>query len=151
MWDTHTRSCMRSSFHIFHAKWSLVFRSLATSSQQLKTALSLVCNNTTKSLQNYNTGTKTREASFTRFDSINIVIFQIVVDRKASSKTVDLIFMILATTFMLINTVNMGCQLDIKVIIAVFKKPIGPVVGVISQFICMPLVSIFVKYLTTLR
>ena len=40
-------SCMGSPFPIVHAKWSLVFRSLASSSQRLKTPLSLVYNNNT--------------------------------------------------------------------------------------------------------
>ena len=39
----HT-TCMRSPFLIFHAKWTLVFLSLATFSQRLKTVLNLVYN-----------------------------------------------------------------------------------------------------------
>jgi predicted Na+-dependent transporter len=40
----------------------------------------------------------------------------------------------------IINTVNMGGQLDLQIIRQVFKRPIGPAVGFASQFIIMPLV-----------
>ena len=42
-WDMHL--CMGSPSPAVHAKWSLVFWSFATSSQRLKTALSLVFSN----------------------------------------------------------------------------------------------------------
>lgn len=65
----------------------------------------------------------------------------IIVDRKDSSKVVDTVFLLLATIFMLVNTVNMGCQLDLRIILAVLKKPVGPFCGIVAQFICMPLFS----------
>ena len=40
--------CMGSPFPTVYARWSLVFRLLATSSQQLKAALNLVYNNNVK-------------------------------------------------------------------------------------------------------
>jgi len=40
-----------------------------------------------------------------------------------------------------VNTVNMGGQLDLQIIKDVFKKPIGPAVGFASQFVIMPLLS----------
>ena len=38
---------------IVHTEWSLVFLSFGTSSQRLKTALSLVCNNTDNATASY--------------------------------------------------------------------------------------------------
>ena len=49
------------------------------------------------------------------------------------------IFTLVITLMIVLNTVNMGGQLDIEVIKAVFKKPIGPAVGFVSQFMLMPL------------
>ena len=50
------------------------------------------------------------------------------------------LFTIIMTLMIVLNTVNMGGQLDLEIIKAVFKKPIGPIVGFVSQFILMPLV-----------
>lgn len=59
------------------------------------------------------------------------------------------LFSLVLTLMIVINTVNMGGQLDLEVIKAVFKRPIGPVVGFVSQFVLMPLVSI-ITYLILL-
>ena len=56
-------------------------------------------------------------------------------------RTLQNLFTIIMTIMVTINSVNMGGQLDLQVIKEVFKKPIGPVVGLISQFLFMPLVS----------
>ena len=48
-----------------------------------------------------------------------------------------------------VNTINMGAQLDIEVIKSVFKKPVGPFVGFICQFGFMPLFSFFIGWLIT--
>ncbi len=56
-------------------------------------------------------------------------------------KTLNNIFTLVVTCMVIINTVNMGGQLDLDVIKAVFKKPIGPAVGFCSQFLLMPLVK----------
>lgn len=42
------------------------------------------------------------------------------------------------------NYINMGVQLDLHAIGKVLKKPIGPAIGFVCQFLFMPLVSIFV-------
>merc|ERR1719150_1621647 len=41
----------------------------------------------------------------------------------------------------------MGCALDLKVIKEVLKKPIGPAIGFVSQFIFMPLCSFLLGYI----
>ena len=37
--------------------------------------------------------------------------------------------------------VNMGCAIDLDVIIRTIKKPVAPAIGVSSQYVFMPLVS----------
>ncbi|XP_023224564.1 ileal sodium/bile acid cotransporter-like [Centruroides sculpturatus] len=46
-----------------------------------------------------------------------------------------------------INYINMGCQLDLKSIWEVLKKPVGPIIGFCCQFIFMPLASYGIGYL----
>lgn len=41
----------------------------------------------------------------------------------------------------MLNTVNMGCGLDLAVVKANLLRPVGPIVGFISQFALMPMVS----------
>lgn len=40
-----------------------------------------------------------------------------------------------------LNNVNVGCQLDMQVVLAQIKRPIAPAIGMFCQFIFMPLVS----------
>merc|ERR1719180_20266 len=49
----------------------------------------------------------------------------------------------------LLNSINMGAQLDISIIVKVFKKPVGPIVGFVSQFLFMPLFSFLVGWIIT--
>ena len=58
-----------------------------------------------------------------------------------TDRTLPDIFTLVMTIMIVLNTVNMGGQLDLQIIKEVFKKPIGPVVGAVSQFLLMPLVS----------
>lgn len=44
-------------------------------------------------------------------------------------------------TVALLNTVNIGCGLDLKTIKTNLMRPVGPFVGFVSQFIFMPLVN----------
>jgi len=71
----------------------------------------------------------------------------IVVDRKVVSQHTDTAFIVMLTIFILINTINMGCQLNAELIVKVVKKPIGPAVGVSSQFLCMPVFSFLIGWL----
>jgi hypothetical protein len=59
-------------------------------------------------------------------------------------RTLNNLFTIIMMAMIIINTVNMGGQLDLQIIKEVFKKPIGPLVGFVSQFVLMPLV--YLKY-----
>ena len=38
--------------------------------------------------------------------------------------------------------VNFGCALDLNVVKENFTKPVGPLIGMVCQFLFMPLVSI---------
>lgn len=46
-----------------------------------------------------------------------------------------------------INYINMGCQLNLGSIWEVLKKPVGPIIGFVCQFIFMPLASYGIGYL----
>ena len=41
-----------------------------------------------------------------------------------------------------LNTINMGCALDMAIVKQNILRPVGPIVGFISQFTFMPLVSV---------
>ncbi|XP_064467099.1 ileal sodium/bile acid cotransporter-like [Ornithodoros turicata] len=40
-----------------------------------------------------------------------------------------------------LNNINVGCQLDMAVVVAQVKKPVAPAIGMLCQFLFMPLVS----------
>lgn len=61
--------------------------------------------------------------------------------------TLNDIFTLILIIMVVVNTVNMGAQLDLEIVKAVLKKPIGPMVGFVSQFVFMPLFSFFVGWL----
>ncbi|XP_042216405.1 ileal sodium/bile acid cotransporter-like isoform X3 [Homarus americanus] len=69
-------------------------------------------------------------------DDVVVLVLQVVVDR--SAKLLDSFFIMGVTLFLICNTVNMGCQLDLKLIWQVLRKPVGPVCGFLSQFAFMP-------------
>ena len=62
-----------------------------------------------------------------------------------SSNTLNSAFTIIVTVLTMINFVSMGCGLDLKVVKENILRPVGPVVGFISQFTFMPLVSWFIN------
>ena len=57
-----------------------------------------------------------------------------------ADRTLNDIFTIIMISMIIVNTVNMGGQLDLHIIKEVFKRPVGPIVGFTSQFVIMPLV-----------
>ena len=66
-----------------------------------------------------------------------------------SDRTLNDLFTLIMIVMVVVNTINMGAQLDIEIIKAVFKKPIGPLVGFLSQFGFMPLFSFFIGWVIT--
>ncbi|GAB6020851.1 hypothetical protein CHUAL_003503 [Chamberlinius hualienensis] len=61
--------------------------------------------------------------------------------------TLDTVFVVFVTISVAFNTFMMGMQIDYKMVIQVFKKPIGPAVGFVSQFLFMPLASFGLAHL----
>lgn len=57
-----------------------------------------------------------------------------------SSRTANNIFNIVVSIMIMLNNVNMGCALDLDAVKSVLKKPVGPFVGAVCQFVAMPLV-----------
>eukprot|EP00096_Caligus_rogercresseyi_P010279 TRINITY_DN3691_c0_g1_i2.p1 TRINITY_DN3691_c0_g1~~TRINITY_DN3691_c0_g1_i2.p1 ORF type:complete len:465 (-),score=119.95 TRINITY_DN3691_c0_g1_i2:154-1548(-) len=64
-----------------------------------------------------------------------------------ASRLLNNIFVGVITTMVLINTINMGGQLDIEVIKEVFRRPVGPCVGFLCQFVIMPVLSFGIGWL----
>ena len=56
-------------------------------------------------------------------------------------RTIDMVFRIVLRCVIVMATAGMGLKVDVKVVLQVLKKPIGPIIGFFCQFICMPLVS----------
>uniref|UniRef100_A0A1B6CY20 Uncharacterized protein n=1 Tax=Clastoptera arizonana TaxID=38151 RepID=A0A1B6CY20_9HEMI len=58
-----------------------------------------------------------------------------------TKRLIDTIFIICVITLMSIVFINFGCALDFEVIRNTLRRPIGPGVGCVTQFIFMPLIS----------
>ncbi|XP_063868660.1 ileal sodium/bile acid cotransporter-like [Scylla paramamosain] len=69
---------------------------------------------------------------------------EITVDR--SVHVFETVFIALGSCFLLINNINMGAQLDLRVIRDVLRRPLGPICGFISQFAFMPLSTFAMGY-----
>ena len=83
-----------------------------------------------------NIGRNLALSSSERQEMADVKVVVLVKDKRLND-----LFTIVMTGMIIINTVNMGGQLDLDVIREVFKKPIGPAVGFVSQFLLMPLVG----------
>jgi len=77
-------------------------------------------------------------------DVTNSNQMEVIVKRK--QRLLSTIFTISVVTLVSLNYINMGCALDIDVVKAVLKKPIAPLVGFATQFICMPIVSLSIRF-----
>ncbi|KAL3319064.1 hypothetical protein Ciccas_002261 [Cichlidogyrus casuarinus] len=53
------------------------------------------------------------------------------------------LFQAVLMTFLLLITFAMGCDLKLKVVKSILKKPVGPVIGFVCQYAIMPSVSYF--------
>ena len=56
-------------------------------------------------------------------------------------KIVDSVFIYTVATLVSISFINMGCALDLAVVVASLKRPIGPAIGFFCQYLFMPLCS----------
>ena len=75
--------------------------------------------------------------SYSHLDSNDSVEIKVILRKSEYTN----LFIILVTTLFFLHYINMGCAMDFGVIRGVLRKPIGPMVGIICQYICMPLVS----------
>jgi hypothetical protein len=60
----------------------------------------------------------------------------------SGKKYLTAIFTIVLAILITINNINMGCQIDLDIIRSVLRKPYALIIGLCSQFIIMPLVSV---------
>lgn len=59
-----------------------------------------------------------------------------------SDTKIRIAFTIVMSILVMINNINMGCQLDLNVIKNALKRPVAVAIGFFSQFLFMPLVSL---------
>ena len=87
--------------------------------------------------------------TFLGFTSIEIVLeeeeaslmFDLTVTRSKAKKTASKIFGYSVAVLVSLAYINFGCALDLNVVKEVLRKPIGPAIGFVSQFVFMPLCS----------
>ena len=76
---------------------------------------------------------------FLDFEEIGKLELPVVVTRK--ERVIDKVFTISVATLVSVLFVNFGCALDRKILLETLKQPTSLFIGVIPQFIFMPLVS----------
>eukprot|EP00092_Neocalanus_flemingeri_P004138 GFUD01004452.1.p1 GENE.GFUD01004452.1~~GFUD01004452.1.p1 ORF type:complete len:492 (-),score=114.28 GFUD01004452.1:414-1889(-) len=69
------------------------------------------------------------------------------VTRSKAKKTASKIFGYSVAALISFAYINFGCALDLNVMKEVLRKPIGPAIGLVSQFIFMPLCSFALGYI----
>merc|ERR1712183_14127 len=72
---------------------------------------------------------------------------EVVVTRSKAKKTASKIFGYSVAALISFAYINMGCALDLEVMKKVLKRPIGPLIGFISQFLFMPICSFILAYI----
>merc|ERR1712183_352839 len=72
---------------------------------------------------------------------------EVVVTRSKAKKTASKIFGYSVAALISFAYINMGGALDLEVMKKVLKRPIGPLIGFISQFIFMPICSFVLSYI----
>jgi len=71
---------------------------------------------------------------------------KLTVTRSKAKKTASKIFGYSVAVLISFAYINFGCALDLNVMKEVLRKPIGPAIGFITQFIFMPLCSFILGY-----
>jgi hypothetical protein len=56
----------------------------------------------------------------------------------------DKIFLYSVIGLVSLAYINMGCSLDLEVVWSTIRRPVGPLVGICCQYLCMPLVSLII-------
>ena len=62
-------------------------------------------------------------------------------------RAIDKAFIYTIAILVSVAFINMGCMLDLEIVKATLKKPIGPAIGFCCQYIFMPLVRYLFFYL----
>ena len=71
---------------------------------------------------------------------------RVTVTRSKSKKTASKIFGYSVAVLISLAYINMGCALDTDVLKEVLRRPVGPAIGFVSQFIFMPICSFILGY-----
>ncbi|PAA84806.1 hypothetical protein BOX15_Mlig016261g3 [Macrostomum lignano] len=56
-------------------------------------------------------------------------------------RLVDKIFRVVVWIFVLVASIGIGCEMDLTVVKNVLRRPVAPVIGLVSQFLFMPMIS----------
>jgi len=72
---------------------------------------------------------------------------RVTVTRSKAKKTASKIFGYSVAALISLAYINMGCALDLEVMKKVLRRPVGPAIGFLSQFIFMPLCSFALGYI----
>jgi len=71
----------------------------------------------------------------------------VTVTRSHAKKTASKIFGYSVAALISFAYINMGCALDLEVMKKVLRRPVGPLIGFLSQFVFMPLCSFALGYI----
>merc|ERR1719322_891204 len=71
----------------------------------------------------------------------------VTVTRSKDKKTASKIFGYSVAALISFAYINMGCALDLEVMKKVLRRPVGPLIGFLSQFVFMPLCSFALGYI----
>ena len=71
---------------------------------------------------------------------------KLTVTRSKAKKTASKIFGYSVAVLISLVYINFGCALDLKVMKEVLRRPVGPAIGFVSQFVFMPLISFLLGY-----
>ncbi|XP_011877319.1 PREDICTED: ileal sodium/bile acid cotransporter [Vollenhovia emeryi] len=87
-------------------------------------------------------GIETNEKRYSRREEDAALIIVI-----REERTIDTVFTISVAILVSILYINFGCALDWDVCRATLRRPIGPAIGFLCQFLIMPLLSFLIGYL----
>ena len=72
-------------------------------------------------------------------------LVKVIVIRKV--RTIDTIFTVSVALLVSILYINFGCAIDWDVCKKTIRRPVGPLIGCLCQFILMPLVNNILQYI----
>ncbi|KAB7497909.1 Solute carrier family 10 member 6 [Armadillidium nasatum] len=90
-------------------------------------------------------------AKFIGFNNIKVILYgdgkkilgndTLLVGVTLKDQKMPAIFEKCLTALLVLLYINMGANIDLDVVKKIVKQPIGPAIGLLSQYICMPLIS----------